>query len=680
MLGIKKQDSFSQKGIQLIVCLTTFLVPIIFSIKHPYLSTTPKYTLIACMGSLCLVLLPIFFLEKKLHLTRPMKLFLSLAAAGVAWFFITALSGIDFNSSLWSNFGRHMGFLGYFFCFVFIVSAAVVFSKDTLYVPLKALVVGGTLAACGIYASPALFDVPMFFLRNSSNAGTFGNTTYAAMFLVPCLFVATILFLKDKRSRIRWLWVVCFFLILLNPIFFNSKAIVTGQLNTALSFVGEARAGFVAIFIGLLATATLYFSVSKKRIVSLASAGVAILVVLVGAYILFGIFREESSLRQVLIERGEVRLVYGDMALIGISQRPILGFGLENFAQIHKQYFDPILLSPEFPNEPWTDKPHNTILEIAFSTGIVGLALYLSFIGLVLIVLARAVAAAEPKMRMIPALFFGAIISYSFQGLFAFDTVVGSYTFYILSALIAVAYCGEISESPRKGIALWIKIIISICSVVLGIVILYFCSLRVGQESRMIKKMMNMSVEDRLATFETTMHRSPVGTMRSESQYIDILAGQYRKDLSSYTPKARAEAERELAFLLSYATKRSDLYPHDFRFAFVSSRIANLLFDTTELKDPHLLEMSQRYAVRAIDDSPRNPLGYQAMVEVLFLAGKRNTGMLFAQMIVDLNPRVAAAHDLVIFLAKAQKNEKLAAEKIETAKKFIPEYHYGSGK
>ena len=163
----------------------------------------------------------------------------------------------------------------------------------------------------------------------------------------------------------------------------------------------------------------------------------------------------------------------------------------------------------------------------------------------------------------------------------------------------------------------------------------------------------------------------------TESQYIDLLIERYKKDWATFTPEVKDGAVKEFQFLLEYSVKKSDKYPEDLRFALVSGKIANVLNTISETKKSDLFDISKKYGVRAINNAPGSEKGYQLLVEVFLLEGKFDTALKFAEMQANLNERVPEFHNLIIYIAKIKKDQKLIDEKMANARKFIPHYEYG---
>ncbi len=110
------------------------------------------------------------------------------------------------------------------------------------------------------------------------------------------------------------------------------------------------------------------------------------------------------------------------MSLQGVRERPILGWGQENYYLVFQKYFDPGL----YGAEPWFDRSHNVFLDWAVHAGILGLGAYLAILGAALWQIIRA-------MRSGAAIFFEGL---ALIGLFATDFLQKLFVFDNLSSYL----------------------------------------------------------------------------------------------------------------------------------------------------------------------------------------------------------------------------------------------------
>jgi putative inorganic carbon (HCO3(-)) transporter len=114
-----------------------------------------------------------------------------------------------------------------------------------------------------------------------------------------------------------------------------------------------------------------------------------------------------------------------------IKMRPLLGFGLENLHLAFNQYFrEDVIRVYGVPMS--IDRAHNEYLHIAVSSGLLALALYLSFI---LLVIRKGVSKLLELLYAVPLL--AAIFGYLIQAFFNISVVSVAYIFWIFLGFLA---------------------------------------------------------------------------------------------------------------------------------------------------------------------------------------------------------------------------------------------------
>jgi len=138
-----------------------------------------------------------------------------------------------------------------------------------------------------------------------------------------------------------------------------------------------------------------------------------------------------------LFEGGKVaesRISTWKVAFRALKDKPILGYGPENFMVAFDKFYDPSLpkisqIAPgENPSE-WFDRPHNIVLDIANSAGILALLAYISFFIFLIYLLQKAKKNSDsPIFDALSATF----IAYFISLLFAFDSASTLISFFLL--------------------------------------------------------------------------------------------------------------------------------------------------------------------------------------------------------------------------------------------------------
>lgn len=378
--------------------------------------------------------------------------------------------------SFWSNYERMEGFVslvhlaGYFLVLVSIVKTEKLWNRlfhASLGVSFF-LSVFGLLQHLGV------------FLINQGNVrvdATFGNAIYFAVFLLFHIFITAIAFLKvreqDNQNLIFWAMGAAHAVLLYSAFFFPGEA-SNGLVRTWLALVA-LNAAFIALFykntirlaqvfyaeLFVLQMAALYFTATRGAILGLIigafasalalgyfSPGrvrkisfsiVGTIVVLVAGFIAVKdtsfvldspVLRRFSSFNETTIVSRFSYIWPG--ALEGFKERPILGWGQENYNVVFNKFYNPAL----YAQEQWFDRAHNVFLDWLISAGILGLLAYLSLFGTALFVLIH------PKKSdfslLERALISGLLLGYFAQNVTVFDNLNSYILFFTFLAYIHV--------------------------------------------------------------------------------------------------------------------------------------------------------------------------------------------------------------------------------------------------
>lgn len=147
------------------------------------------------------------------------------------------------------------------------------------------------------------------------------------------------------------------------------------------------------------------------------------------------------------------RLAIWKMSFRGAIERPILGWGQENYYLVFQKYFDPVLWS----SEPWFDRSHNIVLDWLVHTGVAGLAAFFSVLGGAFFALWQGVRSS--RIDPLVGFAFGiALTGYLIQNFFVFDNLN---TYLLFFSFLAYANHDPALDAPasaseKKGsVRLW---------------------------------------------------------------------------------------------------------------------------------------------------------------------------------------------------------------------------------
>jgi len=264
---------------------------------------------------------------------------------------ITAFTGIDFNLSFWGDVERMLGLFHIFHFFLFYLYLITAFrSAQDWYWLLSASVLVATVEAMLV----------LFMQR----IGTIGNTAYISGYLLFNLYFALILIVKTEWKK-QWPFYVAIIFMLLA--FFKA--------NTSGAIIGLASSLLLLFFLlGILST--------KKKIRRLSLS--VVIIALTGIILLFSQYNQDwfkanRVLSNLSMHKAtfQTRRLSWEGAMRDFNQHPWLGNGLGNYAAIFDRQFDPSFFNYT-TSETYFDRAHNNLIDIASTTGIVGLLAYLS--------------------------------------------------------------------------------------------------------------------------------------------------------------------------------------------------------------------------------------------------------------------------------------------------------------
>jgi O-antigen ligase/tetratricopeptide (TPR) repeat protein len=217
-------------------------------------------------------------------------------------------------------------------------------------------------------------------------------------------------------------------------------------LDVIAFFLAQSRGALLGLAVGIVAFAfyTALFTTNKK----LRYGVFGVLLVMFVGYGGLYLARENPTIQQSPLHRyvdfqGAVRtrLIAWDIAWQGFTERPLTGWGFDNFHILFNAKYNPHSL--RFGSyETWFDRAHNTVMDVLSMTGLIG---FLTFFGIYGAIFYSSWRAYRKKWIDLPiaAILFSLPIAYFVQNLFVFDHPAGFSMSYLLFALIIAATRGE---------------------------------------------------------------------------------------------------------------------------------------------------------------------------------------------------------------------------------------------
>ena len=268
-----------------------------------------------------------------------------------------------------------------------------------------------------------------------------GNATYLAVYMLFHVFMAALFLARAwvEQGPGKRLGVA-----------FAYGGIIA--LDAFVLFFTATRGAILGLLGGALLSALILIVLApRSRVAWRAGAVIAGFVVLAGV---FWAVSDQAWVKRIeplyrlstIVSEGvpTARVMNVQMALQGFKERPILGWGQENYAAVFDKYYDPAM----YAQEQWFDRTHNIIFDWLIAGGILGLLAYLSLYVFALLAIWRSSAFAPYERAILTGLFAG----YFFYLIFTFDNITSYLMFVSLLAYIVVRTQGAAPTSTRVPI------------------------------------------------------------------------------------------------------------------------------------------------------------------------------------------------------------------------------------
>lgn len=376
-----------------------------------------------------LLLYVLLALKEPKYRPRTAPLFWTMCAF-VAWMAVATIFSIDPIKSFWSNFERMEGYLTLLHYLVLFVVAGTVLTAERWWERFFQISVGASVVM-GCYALLQFFGV----LAISSQSGarvdtTFGNATYLAIYMLIHIFITLFLMVRlygDEQARRRSSGILTLY------------GVALVLQGFALYFT-ETRGAILGLLGGLIVAAA-YVALRARgaqwktlRLYSFGTIGLVAL--LVGGF--FAVRNTSIVSYSNTLERlasislddptTQSRFIIWNMAFEGAKERPLTGWGQENFNFVFNANYDPVM----YNQEQWFDRAHNQFLDWLIAGGFPAFVLYLLLFGLAVWAIVRSDRLSIPEQ----AALLGLLAGYAFNNLFVFDNVVSAFYFYLVLAFV----------------------------------------------------------------------------------------------------------------------------------------------------------------------------------------------------------------------------------------------------
>ncbi len=405
---------------------------------------------------------------------------------------------IDRAHSFFSNFERMEGFIGHAHLFLYFL-ILISFFKDkaswakhrfVLFLSNIPVLFLAFLQLLGLESFTPMKLLPS--LRNAIHEvfaptqggnqldSSLGNSTYLAIYSIFFIFLFFIAYLENKSEKAKNNWTYLLMIV----------------LNLIVLFYTQTRGAQIGFAIGIFVSAVIiYFGGRKfKELKNKRKISLAIIIITLVAYFSLLVFGQTSFIQNssTLNKLAKVskfsnpvtlvskfkdinkelynpsstyesllsisndgtftsRLINIKMVLEGLKERPILGWGQDNYFYVFSKYNDARM----YAQEPWFDRAHNVFMDWLVAGGVIGLLAYLSlyFAGIYMLWSKKAKTLYNSHKDFTErAILTGLLISYFIHNIFVFDNLISYILFIIVLAYISIRFGDNKNKENDKSI------------------------------------------------------------------------------------------------------------------------------------------------------------------------------------------------------------------------------------
>lgn len=501
---------------------------------------------------------------------------------------VADLLGANVSKSLWSNYERMEGFVLITHLVLYYIVASSFFrtAKDWYMWFNASLISSVIMSGYGALQLMGKITINQGGVRLD---GTFGNSSYFAIYLVFHIFLA--LYMLAQTYKISWKkWMY--------------GAVVVGE--AWILYFTATRGAILGLLGGLiLSSVIIAFKEKENKILRKSAIGL-----LVGIVVFIGLFISMRNVpfvknspvmsRFASLDAKELqtqgRYFVWPMAIKGVAERPLFGWGQENFNFVFNKNYDPRM----YGQEQWFDRTHNVLLDWLIAGGIVGFLAYAGmFVAMFYYIWKKRTGMSVTEKSLLT----GMIAAYVFHNMFVFDNLISYILFFSVLAYVHTRgtvnkevtgkfYTGTFSRDTLNYIVAPVVVIVMIVSI-------YFINVpAISENTTLIRSMIPQQtggVEENLALFKKTFDYNSFGNSEALEQLIQVTT----QIAGSQVPETLKKQFYDFAKLK--IEEKIKATPNDARYVAFAAGFFNRFQQYDE---------AMKYGLRAVELSPKKQSMY----------------------------------------------------------------------
>lgn len=510
-----------------------FFVPTFISESLLFPFITGKNLLFRSLIAVAGILFAYFLYTKKVTLMTVRTPIHVAFAAFISVLLVADMQGANPLRSLFSNFERMEGWFTHALLFLFFVFLTqTVKSIQTWRTAIQISLIANVYAV--LFAFSQYVGKIGIFQSVDRIDGTLGNATYLAGYTMMYVFLLAWLAYTTKNVVARYAY------------------LAIAACNIFIIFVSLTRGGIVGLVSGVSVAALLIIIFEKKYLYLKHIAFGAIATVLIaGSLIAFNKDSDFVKTTPVLnriaslsnFKSLDSRLDVWSISYDGLKEKPILGWGQDNFLYVFSKHFSPSMGE----REPWFDRSHNVFFDWLIAAGVLGLCAYLALFFVPVYVMWVAHKTKDAFSVIEKAIWTGFLAAYFIFNLFVFDNIV-SYIIFVF-VLAYITWKGYESQNIKE-----VKLTtsqtnaIAFAIALTALVIFFFLVYKPWVTAKTLIQAMQYSEAALVAPTDAQAQawsQQFIGTPYTKTTLLDLAKEKF--DQATQFPLGRTEAREQLA-------------------------------------------------------------------------------------------------------------------------------------
>ncbi len=546
-----------------------------------------------------------------------------------ASFLLSTITSFDWYRSLWDNHERMLGFftLIHYVAYYWVLTR-MIGTKSVTWHWLNRVFMLCATAVMIIGFIQKMY--PDFLLNQGSGrvSATLGNAIYYSGYGFFLLVIGLLNYVNEKQIAYKVVSVLC------------------AVAGFAGIFAGGTRGTFIGLVGALFFALVLYAFLYRQRKMRYIFQSLLAIVIIAGA--LLFVFRASEPVKDIPVlgklintslseGTANTRIMAWEIAIEGWKERPILGWGPNNYFYVFNKHYNPAFLHHGIA-ETWFDNAHNHFMNTLATHGTLGILALLSLYITPIILLAGAYKKRiiSVHVAVITSSFF---VGHGLHNFFVFENPTSYlYFFFFLAYIHSITQKKDEEHETKEVTSRSISNQRLIVTTLLALLFIYSTNINPAKANMTTLKTLG-ALYARNPLF-AQLHTQAVST---PTPHIDDIRNDVvRAVINVMNAYAREGKPDEAVYMFEVAydeiKKNRLLHPHDIRITMLDAsltRMAAMMFGRTDL----LIDTEQSL-MSTIAESPKRQQLHYLLSGVKFMLGKPNESVALLEKTIQDDPGV----------------------------------------